>query len=135
MTFTWELVPLLVDTALFVLIWCVQLVVYPAFGYMSLESLDRWHRLYTPRIAILTAPLMSIQLLWYLIMTFRAFSPVVAINCMLASLLWGLTFWYFVPLHRRIHEGNYTDLHLHKLRDGNWWRTVGWTIIWGLHWI
>ncbi len=42
---------LLFDFGLVVLIWIVQLVIYPGLCYYSETDLLKWHKLYTSRIA------------------------------------------------------------------------------------
>jgi hypothetical protein len=53
----------LVDFALFILIWIVQRIIYPSFMYHSPVSLSQWHAVYSKRIALIVVPLMLGQLL------------------------------------------------------------------------
>ena len=54
--------PYLADFGLLVLIWMVQLVVYPGFKYYQRERLLEWHARYTSRISYIVGPLMLGQL-------------------------------------------------------------------------
>ena len=45
-------VRLLLDFGLMVLIWIVQLVIYPGLCYYKSEDLGNWHKIYTGRIGI-----------------------------------------------------------------------------------
>ena len=56
-------ITLLVDIGLVVLIWMVQLIVYPSFTFYSKENLVNWHQKYTARIAVIVIPLMFLQLI------------------------------------------------------------------------
>ncbi|MEQ9363414.1 MAG: hypothetical protein RIF32_04185, partial [Leptospirales bacterium] len=47
---------------LVVLIWLVQLVIYPAFMYADAEQFTDWHRVYTERVSLVVVPLMLGQL-------------------------------------------------------------------------
>ncbi|MFT6745260.1 MAG: hypothetical protein ACJAR8_001821, partial [Bacteroidia bacterium] len=53
---------LIVDFGLVVLIWMVQLIVYPSFLFYKDTELITWHTKYTPRITKIVAPLMFAQL-------------------------------------------------------------------------
>jgi len=52
---------LVVDFCLVVLIWLVQLIIYPSFRYMSPEQLAIWHPKYTTLITLVVGPLMLAQ--------------------------------------------------------------------------
>ena len=53
---------LIVDFGLLVLIWIVQLIIYPSFLYYKSKNLMVWHQKYTERIAVIVLPLMLMQL-------------------------------------------------------------------------
>ena len=60
------LLPLLrhiVDFGLVVLIWLVQLIIYPSFSYTAKDELQTWHQRYVARITVVVGPLMLLQVL------------------------------------------------------------------------
>ena len=58
-----ETIRLICDSGLLILIWMVQLVIYPSFSYYKQEDLFKWHETYTKRIAVIVIPLMLGQLI------------------------------------------------------------------------
>lgn len=118
------------DIGLLVLIWIIQLVVYPSFAFYSIENLFKWHTLYTTRISIIVMPLMLGQLfLTFGQLFFTGFEWFNVISCVLVVVLWTYTFLRFVPLHSQISAQLATREDLHNLITYNWWRTVLWTIL------
>jgi len=57
-----EISRLLLDFGLCILIWMVQLIVYPSFLFFSDNNLFTWHKTYTKAIALIVMPLMLGQL-------------------------------------------------------------------------
>jgi len=120
---------LLFDAGLVVLIWMVQLVVYPSFTFYNLNNLRRWHDNYTKQITFIVIPLMIGQLtaigmqLWSNLTWYTMFSG------LLVFLLWGSTFLKFVPLHNRITAGDFDEKTLDDLVRYNWGRTVLWSVL------
>lgn len=127
-------VRLLVDFGLLILIWMIQLLVYPSFSYYKGQELRTWHAVYSKRITVIVAPLMIGQLVLYgiLVTDIRSFFTVGGLTIVL--FLWITTFTIFVPLHNSIHNNEYTSITLDKLTRLNWIRTVVWTLlfIWSL---
>jgi hypothetical protein len=119
----------IIDFGLVVLIWMVQLIVYPGFSFYSEKHLLKWHKFYTPRITIVVAPLMFLQMGIALYLSFFEFSTLNLIYLILVLSTWLSTFSYFVPLHQKI-EANMDPLQsAKKLTKGNWLRTFQWTFI------
>lgn len=124
-----EILNLLFDSGLLVLIWMIQLIVYPSFLYYNKEALVSWHRKYTLRLAIIVIPLMFGQLLltswqWYQSQTLE-----MTMRLLLVIAVWVSTFVQFVPIHTKITQGRATNLHLKQLVHRNWLRTTLWTLI------
>ncbi len=127
---------LAVDMGLVVLIWIVQLIVYPSFRYCDRQELVRWHGIYTGRISLLVVPLMLAQAA---IVAFQALSSGFLWDQTLSAVLvlgcWISTFGLSVPLHKRVAEGEIGDEVLEALIVTNWPRTVGWTLCFLLSWV
>jgi len=118
------------DTGLFILIWIVQLVVYPGFGYYEHNNLKVWHDLYTKRITIVVMPLMLIQLSLSVYSFISNWDNALQIfDTLLVLLTWITTFLVFVPLHNSIAKGLHVTSSVHKLVKYNWYRTVLWSAL------
>lgn len=121
---------LLSDFGLVVLIWLVQLVIYPSFKYFKTSDLDRWHNIYTGRITIVVLPLMLSQLvLSILILPKSSWSIFEIIDSCLVLLMWISTFAIFVPLHQNISQNKDLNNSIDKLVKYNWLRTIIWSAI------
>ena len=126
----WQLA---VDTGILILIWMTQLVVYPSFLYFQEADLLKWHKRYTKSITVIVAPLMLIQIA---LSANALLEPGTAIlnwlHLELIVIAWAITFLKAVPLHNQIEAGNDVTLACHKLVQVNWWRTLVWTLVWGI---
>ncbi len=123
---------LISDSGLLVLIWLVQLIIYPSFKYCSDLQLSKWHPIYTRRITFVVLPLMLSQLILTILLCFRLeWSFFSIIDLTLVLLTWILTFVIFVPLHQKIDErsSEKNDTYISKLVEYNWSRTLLWTAI------
>lgn len=121
---------LMFDTAALVLIWLVQLVIYPAFLFYHREGFRVWHPVYTRRVSYVVMPIMLGQLALYgwLILADQRWDVVA--NLLLVLTAWGITFFRAVPLHAAL---DLEEAHLPlaaKLVRVNWWRTGLWTLVW-----
>lgn len=125
---------LLLDFGLVILIWLVQLVIYPSFLHYAKVDLVRWHKKYTPRIAFIVLPLMLGQLMLYgaLLQEGKTFYSIGSF--ILVLLAWLLTFTVFVPRHKEITSDTYSEKTLSQLVKFNWSRTLIWTLlfVWNL---
>ena len=119
----------LVDFGICVILWLVQCIIYPSFLRMEGESLIEWHQTYVFRFTWIIAPLMILQLslaVWAVVEVgvFR--------NWLILSLVlicWALSFFVSVPLHRKIDQGDPTQVERRQLIRTNWPRTILWTAI------
>lgn len=93
---------LFVDTALWMLIWMTQLIVYPSFTYLKAEAVCRWHPLYTKRISVLVAPLMLFQLFFTSFQLFDSPSYYEIGSFVLVVLTFLITFFKAVPKHSAV---------------------------------
>ncbi len=137
MTFTtWELIKLCIDVGLLVLIWMVQLVVYPSFCHYSMSGFHRWHVIYMRNITYIVLPLMLGQLVcsgWLLYTSNFALIPI--IDFILVSSMWLSTALFYKPLHEKLVVKKFDVLLCKRLDTTNWWRTAIWTVIVLLHFI
>ena len=119
----------LVSFGLVVLIWLVQLIIYPNFQYLSDTQRTEWHRFYTPRITVIVAPLMILQLIAAIYLLFLDLTILNAIATLLIVLNWLITFIFFVPLHVKIGRKVIDKRSLISLVHINWYRTIIWSCV------
>jgi hypothetical protein len=126
-------ISLLIDAGLVVLIWMVQLIIYPSFTYYKIENLIKWHQKYTTGIAVIVIPLMLSQLIIAVIDVFLNFNWLSAATASIVLFLWVFTFLNFAPLHLKITTGEVTRELLLRLIRLNWIRTFFWSLLFIFH--
>jgi hypothetical protein len=119
----------IIDFGLVVLIWIVQLIIYPSFLYYQKINLINWHKKYTKKIAIIVVPLMLLQLVFAIFQMFYQLNTSNVITLIIVLFLWGFTFTSFAPIHFKISSGKHTQKDLYLLIKRNWWRTFLWTAL------
>jgi len=124
-----DMIRLIVDAQLLVLIWMIQLVVYPSFVFLSKEKLILWHKKYTQGLSFIVIPLMFGQLGVSVAQLILFVSWYTVSSLVLIIGVWIVTFSLFVPIHTAIANGVSTHVMLGKLVRYNWLRTVVWTLI------
>ncbi|WP_040250095.1 hypothetical protein [Psychroserpens mesophilus] len=120
---------LLIDFGLVILIWMIQLIVYPSFKYLPKEELLKWHKKYTFRIACIVIPLMVLQLVIYGFQVVKIQTAYHILGLIIVVALWLITFSTFVPLHNAILNTTYSNKTLENLVRKNWDRTGLWTVL------
>lgn len=120
---------LLFDFGLVVLIWMVQLIIYPSFQFYTTENLLSWHQKYTVAISFVVIPLMFGQLITATLQLIGERNTFTLGSLILITLVWLSTFLQFVPMHGAISSGNTSPELLKELVSKNWMRTVLWTLI------
>lgn len=118
-----------IDFGLVVLIWMIQLIVYPSFLHYTTTNLIKWHRKYTPLIGYIVGPLMLLQLGISIYQISIEITYYNVISVLFISIIWALTFFKFVPIHNNISKGRISKLMLVSLVQKNWTRTILWTIL------
>jgi len=120
------LIQLLIDFGLVVLIWMVQLIIYPSFLRYESHSLEKWHLTYTGRITVIVAPLMMAQiaLAGFLVITRTSYNSLEILALGLIILNWLLTFFVFIPLHQKIDVQPADRNVQRRLVQSNWIRVV-----------
>ncbi len=118
-----------IDFGLVVLIWMIQLIVYPSFLHYTTTNLIKWHRKYTPLIGYIVGPLMLLQLGISIYQISIEITYYNVISVLFISIIWALTFFKFVPIHNNISKGRISKSMLVSLVQKNWTRTILWTIL------
>ncbi|WP_232724805.1 hypothetical protein [Algoriphagus formosus] len=123
-----EWIRLSVDSGLFVLIWLVQVIIYPSFLHVDREKLNYWHQVYTRKILYFVAPLMFIQT--GVIALQLLFDPLIfLLDGLLLAMVWVNTFFIAIPIHNAIDREESIDANILKLLQVNRWRAWLWTAL------
>ena len=120
---------LAIDFALFILIWLVQLVIYPVFHFVSERDFSTWHKIYCKRIAYFVLPLMIAQLFESLAACFFVGTWLEWIKLILIILVWLVTFLISAPCHNKLSKFGKDMIVISKLVLTNWIRTILWSMI------
>ncbi len=122
-------ISLIFDTGLFVLLWLVQVVIYPSFQFYSRENLLRWHPKYTRLITFFAFPLMTGQLLLHLFQIWNTMDWVNISMVIFIIIGWIITFGKEVPYHNKVSSGENISQNIRLLIAWNWPRTISWTLV------
>ncbi len=122
---------LCIDFGLFILIWMVQLIVYPSFIYIDANLFSQWHDKYTGLISVFVVPLMFTQVGLVLYQFITTQKVLVLIVGLLVLLIWINTFLYAIPCHNKLQVGKDLEV-VEQLIKINWWRTILWSLVCGI---
>ena len=122
----------LFDFGICVVLWLVQLVIYPSFLRVEPSKLIAWHKAYTFRVSFVIVPLMFGQLVLAILNLWEDPSMLDWIAFAFVLVCWILTFIVSVPLHRKIEQNDITKETRQKLLTTNWPRTILWSLVFGL---
>ena len=116
-----------IDFAMFVLIWVVQVIVYPVFQQVAPSRFSAWHRSYCNKIGFFVLPLMFAQLIESASACF--FEGGVLDWSKMAVVLgaWIVTFFVSAPFHRRLSQSGQDQVVIGSLLFTNWMRTFLWS--------
>ena len=118
---------IIVDSGLFVLIWLVQLIIYPSFRYTKEECFIQWHTRHTFLMGLVVSPFMLTQagiegfLFFQNEVRWWRLVPIV--------LIWLATFILSVPCHRQLQKGGKDLSTINRLVATNWVRTILWSLL------
>lgn len=118
----------IVAFGLLVLIWLVQLVIYPAFADIAIEGFRGWHVRYTRAITWIVAPLMLAQVALAIALVVRHPSIVTIAYSALVAATWLLTALVAVPIHNELGTTGHDVSKIRRLIATNWLRTISWTL-------
>lgn len=112
------------------LIWFVQIVHYPLFAEVPMESFSRYEERHQALTTRVVAPLMLVEIALAVAIALGMAPSVPAAwgwtGLGLAAAVWGATFLISVPLHDRLSRGK-DDAVIRKLIVTNWVRTTLWS--------
>ena len=117
-----------ISWALLILIWLVQIIIYPGFRQIPAADFVNYHRWYVIRISAIVLPLMLCEAIitvgWLLFEVYSYFSVV---SGFLIVIIWLSTFLLQVPVHNQLQSGK-DDGGIKRLVLTNWIRTIAWSI-------
>ncbi len=110
-----------------VVILFVQLVHYPLFKYIPLESLRQFSLDHQARISLLVVPAMLCEFfsLFFLMLVVKI--PFFYVSFLILVIIWLITFLVQVPIHRQLISNPSLSLAV-SLEKGNWFRTILWCV-------
>jgi hypothetical protein len=125
----YDILRVMTDFGLLVLIWVVQLIIYPGFAFIEFKEFGAWHKRYMLLITFVVAPLMFLQAGLAAFQLYQMPGIYTMISILLIFGVWLLTFFYAVPLHNRLGQDGHVQ-NVKKLVRVNWYRTALWSILW-----
>lgn len=122
---------LLSTSMMIAVIWFVQIVHYPLFRRVGQDAFVRYETEHTQRITFIVAPLMGIELVTAVLLTFLIADPKLLpwawTGVALVAVCWLSTAFIQVPCHQKLSQA-YDDATALWLINSNWIRTVAWTL-------
>ena len=120
---------LAIDFAMFVIIWIVQVIVYPSFLFLEPKSFQLWHTCYCGRISYFVLPLMIMQVLESIGSCFFVDTESEWFRLTGVLLAWMVTFLHSAPLHKKLSMKGKVDGDIKSLIRGNLLRSIAWTFV------
>ena len=124
-----EILGLLLDFGLLVLIWLVQLIIYPGFKYVEPQLFIFYHRYYTKCISCIVIPLMLGQVLSHVLKNITGPSILRLISIAMIAMCWLVTFCFSVPCHEKLSKDGKNESVIERLILTNWLRTIAWNSV------
>lgn len=121
---------MMIDTAMLMLIWLVQCIIYPAFRDIDPQQFDTWHRKYLRTISLFVIPLMLAQMVLTILGTRAAPGLGNIISILGISVAWLVTFCISAPCHQQLQRTGKDRDTIERVNRTNWLRTLAWTVVW-----
>ena len=117
-----------ISWGLLLLIWVVQLIIYPGLYRIPSRDFASYHRWYVKRISAIVLPLMTLEVIitigWFMLMNYSIYSSITGFSVII---IWLSTFLLQVPIHKRLQSGKDNEC-ISRLVSTNWIRTIAWSI-------
>lgn len=127
---------LITDSGMFILIWLVQIIIYPTFRDIREERFVAWHRHYVNAIGFFVIPMMLLQLgsTGFECYLTRSLPDLLAL--MMLAGAWMVTFTLSAPCHKKLQKVGQDEHLITYLIRTNWLRTIFWSLSWliGIIW-
>jgi hypothetical protein len=116
-----------VSSGLVILIWLVQLIIYPSLNNIPPDEFSRYHKWYVQRITVIVLPLMLAEMILAILWFNNNIHNLNSLLCLfLIGLIWLSTMAIQVPLHKKLQQRKDKQM-IHQLVRSNWIRTLAWT--------
>ena len=119
---------LLIDFGMVVLIWMVQLIIYPSFHVVAVDDFGMWHQKYMSLISLFVIPLMFAQVACHGLGLYREVTVMGIVAALCIAAAWGTTFFLSVPCHNTLTSMGKSADAIQRLIDTNWPRTILWSL-------
>jgi hypothetical protein len=117
-----------VSWGLLLIIWLVQVIIYPGLFRVSSKEFVSYHFWYAFRITAIVLPLMISEVIitvgWLILEPATVYSAAAAV---LVFFIWLSTFTLQVPIHKQLQSGKDKKL-IRRLVNTNWIRTFAWSM-------
>lgn len=115
------------DSGLLILIWLVQVIIYPSFHHLESKDFKTWHTRYTRVISFIVVPLMLFQVgieLYHALVAEPRWWRALLIGAVLLT-----TLCLSMPCHKKLQSIGKSAVIIRKLVLTNWIRTLLWTML------
>jgi hypothetical protein len=117
-----------ISWGLLLLIWIVQIIIYPGLDRIPSKDFADYHRWYVKRISAIVLPLMILEVIitigWLKLENYSIYSTITGFSVII---IWLSTFLLQVPIHKRLQSGKDNEC-ISRLVCTNWIRTIAWSI-------
>jgi hypothetical protein len=118
---------LAVSWGLLVLIWLVQVIIYPGLQRLPAGDFSDTHRRYVKRISLIVGPLMIFEVVLTAMWIFYDPAAGSILCATLVCVVWLSTFVLQVPIHNFLTSGK-DEQRIRRLVATNWIRTGAWSL-------
>lgn len=119
---------LAIDFGMLILIWIVQIIIYPAFHKVIKSEFVKWHSTYCTTIGFFVLPVMICQLIESASGCFFSSGNWVWLKLLFVAGAWVITFLISAPCHRVLQQGKESAV-INRLIRTNWIRTILWSLV------
>ena len=120
-------IQIITDSGLLLLIWLVQVIIYPSFRYTEEREFILWHAKYMSIISLIVSPLILLQIGVEMVHIFQNNYRWIRILMIFTVLI--STFRLSVPCHKRLSRYGKDPLIISRLVLTNWLRTACWSVL------
>lgn len=117
-----------------VLIWLVQIIIYPSMHSWDQSAFSEIHKRYSLKISLIVGPLILAQTFLAVRQLITTPGLISMVQLLLIVSVLAVTALISVPLHQRL-SGGYQAHDVDRLIHTNWLRTAGWSLICILGWL
>ena len=117
-----------ISWGLLLLIWLVQIIIYPGLHRIPSKDFIDYHSWYVKRISAIVLPLMICEVIITIVwLIFENNSFYSSITFFLVLIIWLSTFLLQVPIHKNLQSGK-DFKRISRLVTTNWIRTIAWSM-------